>query len=49
MEKNKPQNSKIIVGILIVLLVASLGYTYYSNTKANEMEVFLNEETYFNE
>ena len=44
MEKNKSQNSKIIIGLLIVLLAGSLGYTYYSNTKATEMEVFLNEE-----
>lgn len=44
MEKNKSQNGKVIIGILIVLLIASLGYTFYSNTKANEMEVFLNEE-----
>jgi hypothetical protein len=44
MEKNKSQNSKIIIGLLTLLLVGSLGYTYYNNTKANEMEVFLNEE-----
>jgi len=44
MEKNKAQNSKIIIGLLIVLLIGSLGYTYYSSTKATEMEVFLNEE-----
>ena len=43
-KENKGQSNKIIVGVLIVLLLASVGYTYYNNSKANELEIFLNEE-----
>lgn len=44
MENKKPTNHKIIIGVLIVLLLGSLGYTYYNNSKGNELQVFLTEE-----
>lgn len=43
-EKSKSSNSKIIVGILIVLLIASLGYTYYNDGKHNELQAELNKD-----
>ncbi len=44
MENNKTPNNKIIVAVLVVLLLASLGYTYFNNSKAKELQTYLTEE-----
>lgn len=44
MEDKKIPNNKIIVAVLIVLLLASLGYTYYNNGQHNELQTELNQD-----
>jgi len=44
MENKKSSNHKVIIAILIVLLLSSLGYTYYNNGKAKELQTYLTEE-----
>lgn len=44
MENNKSSNHKIIIGALIILLLGSLGYTYYNNGKATELQLLLTEQ-----
>lgn len=44
MEDKKTSQNKIIIGVLIALLLASLGYTYYNNTQHIEQEAFFIEE-----
>ena len=49
MEKNTPPvksklSNKIIIGVLIVLLLASIGYTYYNDTEHNKLQSELNDE-----
>lgn len=44
MESKKPPVKKIVIGVLIVLLLGSLGYTYQIKNESDEMEIFLTEE-----
>ena len=44
MEDRNSSGIKVVIGVLILLLLISLGYTFYSNTKASELEIFLEEE-----
>jgi hypothetical protein len=44
MENKKPLIKQIVIGVLIVLLLVSLGYTYQIKNEASEMKVYLTEE-----
>jgi prefoldin subunit 5 len=44
MENKKPLIKQIVIGVLIVLLLVSLGYTYQIKSEASEMKVYLTEE-----
>lgn len=44
MEENKKSNSKVIVIVLAVLLLAALGYTFYNNTEHKKITDAIEEE-----
>lgn len=42
--KSKSSSNKIIIGVLIVLLLASIGYTYYNDTEHTKLQAEMNDE-----
>ena len=42
--KSDSSSNKIIIGVLIVLLLASIGYTYYNHTGHEEVQAVMNDE-----